>query len=131
MTAATYSDQLLSWKNLLIHSFFKSILFIYPLQFKSSIPGSSASSFVTERMTVTHSLKGSTLWFSFVGPLSFAVTHCHFLSLIVIHCHSMYHSSAFLWTIAVLCENLLLLNTRIFFFGTFHLFAQFIGKNFS
>ena len=48
---------------------------------------------VTERIAVIHFLK-CTVSFSFVVPLSFAATHCHLLSLVVIRCQLIYDSSA-------------------------------------
>ena len=58
-----------------------------------SIPSSSSVSvFVIERMAAIHSLK-CTMPFSFVVPLlSFALTHCHLLSLVVTRCITRCHS---------------------------------------
>ena len=83
MKAATYQDQLLSWKTL------RAVSLLNHSICRPSKTWSSVSVFVIVGMTIIHSLKCTVPFHSLYHLLSLAVTNCHLLSLVVIRCHSL------------------------------------------
>ena len=91
MTAATYWDQLLSWKTLEVVCLFNHSNISHP------------SLEVVYLFLLQKVLQSSILWsilcrFYSYHFLSLAIIHCHLLSLVFTRCHSLYHSLSFVIT---------------------------------